>query len=186
MSDALRFACGNGGIDGVRPGLQFFAGKAPEIANLLGLGWHIGFGQRCLIRAFGPEDRRNWQAISGGKVEIALVMRRAAKDRAGAIFHQHEIGDVDRQLPRFVKRVAHPHAGIKPAFLGLLERLFRGADPAALGHKTGNLRVMPLQVPGQRMVRADRGERRTQQGVGPRGVHLDPVKTLRRIDGRER
>ena len=49
--------------------------------------------------------RRNRQAIFAGEIQIALVMGRAAENRTGAIFHQHEICDIDRQLPVRVERI---------------------------------------------------------------------------------
>ena len=39
------------------------------------------------------------QAVFAREVQVALVVRRAAEDRAGAVIHQHEIRDIDRQLP---------------------------------------------------------------------------------------
>ena len=45
-------------------------------------------------------------------------MRRAAEDGAGAVFHQHEIGDIDRKPAIRNKRVLYCQAGIKPLFLG--------------------------------------------------------------------
>ena len=39
------------------------------------------------------------QIIFARKIQIALVMRGAAKDRTSAIIHQHEIGDIDGQMP---------------------------------------------------------------------------------------
>ena len=51
------------------------------------------------IGARGNHHRLHRQAVFAGEIEIALVMGRAAEDGAGAIFHEHEIGDIDRQLP---------------------------------------------------------------------------------------
>ena len=59
-------------------------------------------------------------------------MRRAAEDRAGAIVHQNEIGDVDRQLPRGIKRVANLQAGVEAALLGRFQIRLGGAHPATL------------------------------------------------------
>ena len=46
------------------------------------------------------------QSVFGGELEIALVVARDAEDGAGAIVHQDEVGDVDRQLPGGIERVA--------------------------------------------------------------------------------
>jgi hypothetical protein len=51
-----------------------------------------------------------------GEIEVALVMRRTAEDRAGAVVHQDEVGDVDRQFPRRVERVAAVSPVSKPSF----------------------------------------------------------------------
>jgi hypothetical protein len=39
------------------------------------------------------------QVVLPREVEVALVVGRAAEDRAGAVVHQDEVGDVDRQFP---------------------------------------------------------------------------------------
>ena len=42
-------------------------------------------------------DGAHRQAVFAGEIEVALVMGRAAEDRAGAVIHQDEIRDIDRQ-----------------------------------------------------------------------------------------
>ena len=41
--------------------------------------------------------RNDRQAVLARELEVALVVARAAEDRAGAVVHQHEVGDIDRQ-----------------------------------------------------------------------------------------
>ena len=37
--------------------------------------------------------------------EVALIVRRTAEDGARAVFHQHEVGDVDRKLASRIERM---------------------------------------------------------------------------------
>ena len=48
-------------------------------------------------------------------------MRRAAEDRAGAVLHQDEVRDVDRQLPVRIERMDRLDAGVEA-------HLLRGVD----------------------------------------------------------
>jgi hypothetical protein len=43
--------------------------------------------------------------VFAGKIQIALVMRGAAKDGACAIIHQDKIGDIDGQMPAEIQRM---------------------------------------------------------------------------------
>ena len=54
------------------------------------------------------------QIIFAGKIKVALVMRGAAKDGASAIVHQHEVRDIDRQMPACIERMFDGQACIKP------------------------------------------------------------------------
>ena len=54
-------------------------------------------------------------------------MRGTAEDRAGAIFHQHEIGDIDRQLPAGIERMDGLDAGVEAKLLGGINDFLRGA-----------------------------------------------------------
>jgi hypothetical protein len=56
----------------------------------------IGDNKGFWVLAFGTDHRRVAEPIFVDEVEVALVVRRAAEDRAGAVLHQHEVGDVDR------------------------------------------------------------------------------------------
>ena len=181
-ANALRLAETDRGIDGLFAALQFGASKAADIVNTFRLQRHIGLGQWCFGRAFSDVDRLDRQTILGGELEIALVMRRATEDRPSAVVHQDEVGDIDRQFPVFVKRMAHAHAGIHALLLGLFQCLFRGTDAAAFGHELGYLRIVPLQMLGQRMIGADRRKACAQKRVGARGIDLQPVEPVRRVN----
>ena len=58
-------------------------------------------------------NARHGQVIFAGKIKIALVMRRASKHSACAVIHQHEIGDIDRQVPAGIQRVLNGQASIE-------------------------------------------------------------------------
>ena len=69
------------------------------------------------------------------KFEIALIVARDAEDRAGAVIHQHEIRDVDRQPPFGIERVDDLDRGLEALFLGRLELGRAGAPGLAFGDK---------------------------------------------------
>ena len=178
--DALRLAGGNGGGNGGLAGLYRLAGKAAHIAHTLGFHRHVCLGQGGLVLTFGHEDRRNRQAVLGRKVEIALVMRRAAKDRPGAIVHQDEVGDIDRQLPVRVQWMRHPDTGVEAHLLGRLDGFRTGAAAPAFGDKSRQRRIARLQRFCQRMVCRNGGKGCAQQRVGPRGIDLQLREPLGR------
>ncbi len=45
-----------------------------------------------------PQDGRDRQAVLSGEVQIALIVRRTAENRARAVLHQHEIGDMTGKI----------------------------------------------------------------------------------------
>ena len=144
LAHAVGLAKGNGGIDGLRAGLQNVACETFDILHLFGFRRHKCRRQRHVGLINRGEYRRDRQAVFGGKVVIPLIMRRAAKDRAGAVIHQDEVGDVDRQFPRGIKRMAHGQAGVEPQLVGLFQRLLGGAALAGLGTECGDGGVVRL------------------------------------------
>ena len=125
--------------------LQRLPGKAAHIAHALGFHRHEGFGQRGLVRAFCHKHRLDRQSVFGGKLEIPRVMGRAAENRARAIIHQDEVGDIDRQFPGGVQGMPHPHPGIHSQLFRRLHRLGTGATLATLRDKGGNGGVFGFQ-----------------------------------------
>ena len=77
------------------------------------------------------DDRGRAEAVDVDEVEVALVVRRAAEDRARAVVHQDEVGDIDRQAPVGIERMEDPEAGVVALLLRRLDRRDRGADLAA-------------------------------------------------------
>src|SRR5262249_6922814 len=59
----------------------------------------VGDDERLGILARRAHHRRIAKAIFVGEIEVALVVRGTAEDRAGAVVHEDEVGDIDWKLP---------------------------------------------------------------------------------------
>ena len=116
--------------------------------------------------------RRGAEPVLAGEVEVALVVRRAAEDGTGAVVHQHEIGDVDRQVPVRIERMGDGEAGVVAALLRRLDRRHRGAERSDLGDEGGELGVGLRARGGERVVGGDGEELRAEQRVRSRRVDL--------------
>ena len=94
-----------------------------------------GIGNHKIVRIFmiGKHNRQNRQIIGIGEIKVALVMRRASENSTCAIFHQHEIGDIDRQLTVYHERMQNRQTGVITTFLGGFNSCFRGAETRAFG-----------------------------------------------------
>ena len=68
----------------------------------------VGDDESLRVLARRAHHRRIAEAVFVGEIEVALVVRRAAENRAGAVIHQNEIGDIDRQLPVGIERMHAP------------------------------------------------------------------------------
>ena len=77
----------------------------PAVAVIGGVGDDEGLRDPGARRA---HHRDVAEAVFVGEIEVALVVRRAAEDGAGAVFHQDEIGDIDRQLPGRIEGMDAP------------------------------------------------------------------------------
>ncbi len=89
-----------GGVDGhavEEIGIDQFAVADVGLVAGLELKDPLGRLGPVLERVEGGDDRNDRQVVLGGEVVVALVVRRAAEDGAGAVVHQHEVGDVNRQ-----------------------------------------------------------------------------------------
>jgi len=113
-------------------------------------------------------------------------MRGAAKDRAGAVFHQHEIGDVNRYLPVCIERMDRLDAGVETELLGGVDDFLRGAVALRFGDELRQLRVFGGRSLRQRMVRCDRHELCAEQRIRPRRENLQLAFAVRRGGGIER
>ena len=116
------------------------------------------------------------QPVFAGKVEVALVVRRAAEDGAGAVFHQHEIGD-DRPAAARAGRAG----GRLPA--GVDSRAFRPPRSrprwcrrrSHSAMNSASAGIIRRQLLRQRMMRRQRHERGAEQRVRPGREDLDRV-----------
>ena len=128
----------------------------------------IGLGVDGEVRGIElgrAHHRGHAQAIGADKIEVALIVGGAAENRARAVFHQHEIGDIDRQAPLGVERVQDFEPRVVALLLRRLDRGDRRADLARLLDERMQRRVVLGGCCGQRMVRRDRHELRAEQGV---------------------
>ena len=116
---------------------------------------------------------RNAQIIFAGKIEIALVVCRTAENRAGAVVHQHEIGDIDWQMPALVERVFDRQAGVETHLLGGFDVRRRGSAFAAFLDKRLQLGRVRRELLRDRMVGRNRDEACPEYRIGPRGEHVD-------------
>ena len=91
----------------------------------------LGFAVETLARIFYArcDHAGDRQAVFSGEFEVALVVARHRHDRAGAVIHQHEIGDVDGQVCAG-ERVLGGDAGVEAELLRGLE--FSGGGAALL------------------------------------------------------
>src|SRR6516165_2955737 len=120
-------------------------------------------------------DRDHRELVFAGEFEIALIVGGTAEDRAGAVFHQHKVGDVDRNLAGLVEWVNRLQACRVAAFRGSLDYRFAGAHTVAFGDEVGEARVFLGKAQSQRMVRRNRQERGAEQRVLPSCEHLDAL-----------
>ena len=113
-------------------------------------------------------------------------MRRATEDRAGAVVHQDEVGDVDRKRPRGIERVDRLHPGVETLLLGGVDQLLRGAVAFAFRDEFGERRILGRCGDGERMIGRERQELRAEQRVVARGEDVDLVFPQRGGRGIER
>ncbi len=119
--------------------------------------------------------------VFAGEIEVALVVAGAAEDGAGAVAHDDEVGDVDRQLHLGLEGVHGDEAGVEALLLGLRQRLLGGADLAAFLHEGGQLLVRFRQMRAERMLGRDRHEGGAEDGVVARGEDLERLQFLRQL-----
>lgn len=140
--------------------------------------------ERRRILAFRHHHRNHRQAIFVGEVEVALVAGRAAENGAGAVFHQHEIGDIDRQRPVVVKRMDDAEAGVKTLLLSCLQRRHRGAHMADILDELRQCRIVRSGLLGQRMIGGDSHEGSAEDGVGPCRIDFQLMLAIRGVGQR--
>ena len=135
----------------------------------------VGNAEGFRVLAGGNHDRYHRQAVAIGEVQVALIVRSAAKHRTGAVIEQHEISHIHRELAFRIERMADLEPGMETALLRLTKRLFRArllpARPCK-GREPGN---MAFDFPRKRMIRGKRDEACPENRVVPRGEDLDGI-----------
>ena len=175
---ALRAAVQLRGLEALgRLLLCFRDGQAVEEARIdepsLAVERRLADDEARRIDALRADHRRRAETIASRKVQIALVMRRAAEDRARAVIHQDEIGDIDRQRPIGIEGMNDAQPRVIALLLRRLDRRDRGADMAAFLREGGERRVARSRFARERVIGRERHEFRAEQSVRPRGEHLD-------------
>ena len=113
------------------------------------------------------------------EVEIALIVRRTAEDRARAVFHQNKICDEHRELPVRVEGMVRIHPGIEALLLCGLDQLLRCAVPLALGDEGRKLGVLCRGRRRERVIGRKRHEFRAEQRVVARRENFELVFPVR-------
>ena len=126
------------------------------------------------LRAGGNHHRQHVQPVGAGEFQVALVVGGRAEDGAGAVVHQHEIGDIDRQ-PAAVEGVQRLQPGVVALLFGALDRLLAGAGAGAFGDEAGQRRIAGRQLGRQRVLGRDGHEAGAEDGVVAGGEDLQPV-----------
>ena len=116
------------------------------------------------------DDHADRQLVAAGKCPVALVMPGHRHHRAGAVAHQHEVGDPHRQ------RLAGDgmdgaQAGVHPALVLGLELRLGHAAVLELVQERGERRVVARGLQRQRMLAGDGQEAHAHQGVRTGGEH---------------
>ena len=130
--------------------------------------------QVVVLAAWRSDDLADRQAELLSECEVALVVRRYGHDRAGAVCHEHVIGDPDRDLlavDRVDREAAGGDAGLltlgrQTVDLGFLARLL---DVVAHARAI----IVRRHLLDQRMLRRQHHERRAEQGVRSRREDAD-------------
>ena len=126
----------------------------------------LGLALEGLVGAggIGRDDAQDRQPVFGGEFEVALVMPRHAHHRAGAVFHQHEVGDEHRQV-RAREGVLR---GNRRAIAQLFRRFERGRGGRALlalVDKGGDVRIVRQSL-RDRVIGGDGAETCAEDRVG--------------------
>ncbi len=137
----------------------------------------VGLRHRAAVEplALGLDDDAHLEAVLAGEREVALVVRRHRHDGAGAVAHQHEVADPDRDLlPR--ERVRRVAAGEDAFLLDLaLEpraAILRAQPPDRLPLR-GGVRLAGEESVDHRVLGGEDHERGAPDRVDARGEDAD-------------
>ena len=102
----------------------------------------------------------------------------ASEDRAGAVVHQDEIADPNRQLTIRVNRVLHANARINAFLLGLFHRRFGRVHLAAFFNEISEFRVARDQLFRNRVIGCHGNKRRAAHRVRAGGIADNRVAAI--------
>ena len=133
-------------------------------------------GHRAAVerrRAVGLNHRAHRQAVGAGEGEVTLVVRRHRHDGAGAVGHQHVVGDPDRDV-LVVDRIDRVGAGERAALVPARRLAFDVGLAGGAGHVRLHLGAPRRrgELGHQRMLGGQHHEGGAPQGIGPGGEHL--------------
>ena len=135
---------------GLRDGHPIEKARVDEqpVAVVGGVGDH----ERRRVLALRAHHRRVAEAVFVGELKVALIMRRASEDRAGAVVHQHEVRHIDRQRPVAIERMDRAHPGVESELLGFVDQFLRGAVAFALSDERRECGVLARRRDRERMI----------------------------------
>ena len=140
----------------------------------IGLVLHV---EGLCIRVGRKHHGYDAQIVFAREVQVALIVGGATENGAGAIVHEHEICDVNRQVQVFAEGMAGDQAGVVAELFGALDIFLARALAAAFGDEFLQCRILRSQDLCQRMVRGQRTEPGSEQGVGPCRIDLERFVT---------
>src|SRR5690606_26425623 len=128
----------------------------------------------------GANHAHDRQAVLGREIEIALVVAGHRHDRASAVFHQHEVRDVDRQVLAG-ERMPGADAGIEAELLGCLELRGGGSPALAEFYEFRGIAIVARDIFGEWVVGRHGNEAGAENRVGPGGVNLEAL-AIRQVE----
>ena len=143
---------------------------------------HCGGADVRLAAVLVQHDRRNRQIVFGGELPVALVVRRNRHNGAGAVLHQHEVGDPDWHFVAG-QRMDGEQTGCHAFFLHRRHLCFGDFGVAAFGDKVSQHRVAHRRLQRQRMASGDRDVGSAQEGVRTRGVNGHFLFAVGNVEG---
>ena len=127
---------------------------------------------RVRIHARRAHHGNDGQVLAAGEIEIALVVGGTTEDRAGAIVHEHEVGDIERQRAAGGKRMPDPDSRIEAALACRLDVALADASQVALGDERRERGIGFGERCRQRVIGRERTEGCTEQRIGTGGEDL--------------
>ena len=110
-------------------------------------------------------------------------MRGATEHCSGTVIHQHEIGDIDGQMPCWIKRMFNGQPYVETHFFGGLNFGSGRAAPATFFNKRLQFRRVFGHRGRKRMICRNCNKARAEHRIGASGEHIDAVMRARQVKG---